>query len=754
MEKINKNTKSFIGILKEPPDITGSHLTLHEHVVELNRGVEHDKVLFETPLVGGGGGEVKEALMVGVGDKKVESKSAVDINRPKDIVDDDEGEAELGKAIERALLRISEKKSGTEMKSDTVSQGVKEVNKPVRRNENVVRTINTQEEFNQLEKKVFNQIKELLRCPHCGEREEGSLSSTTRWSFKGIGGASGKGVRRSQVLCVCNKKSMLHIVLKSTIGTDNEVKIVDAYKRLEEAHGWTRDIGEVGDIAGKGKRPRDTVQHDESEPPKAKAKIEKVIGKSSKSKIRRSEIPAKPAGDELDNEEYAQFWEGQPSDVEITDDDGGDSGSEGLSMLDESISPISSEAGVVVEEEGGAGEDLKNVTASWCDLSLSDWIAARAEGGQMGVQECLEAIWAMVRELAKEKKKNMEVIKDMQQKNREMGLEIVSLKNMLIEREEQESCNSINRGGNSSTRGKRGVDIRGGRGRGRGDGTQGFNMVLRSSGRRVVVQETQELEGTLRPQGRTEEVQTAQSSTPFPPSPMHESMEVEANKAEKPTSYVAAAATNHSQARSRSNTTKKEERAADVKKAAAFLKPQMIRVSPNGPDEARSEPQEWERLLVKWNLSSKHREERIGKRVYFAWTFLEYLGVHRKVRELSLRGGNLIEIYVPAILMDEVRSTITEKGGIICKEIFIKDMGDDLRDTIRFRYTRLLQRKSCQLVKLAATILQGLDRGLQEQILKAQHMMPTGTFKKIIEELDKKDNKREQQETNKVNEDE
>ena len=140
----------------------------------------------------------------------------------------------------------------------------------------------------------------------------------------------------------------------------------------------------------------------------------------------------------------------------------------------------------------------------------------------------------------------------------------------------------------------------------------------------------------------------------------------------------------------------------------------------------RKEPQEFHRLGVCWNPDRKVSNLPKNKFIYWCWRFLEGMGINGLVKDLSLRGKSLIEIYVAGINLEQVVASLNNAN--------VKYTLDAVEDTAGVAFMRnkekainrlcsILSRHS--IVNLRECILMGFE-GLRGEVeermrLRRQH---------------------------------
>jgi hypothetical protein len=105
----------------------------------------------------------------------------------------------------------------------------------------------------------------------------------------------------------------------------------------------------------------------------------------------------------------------------------------------------------------------------------------------------------------------------------------------------------------------------------------------------------------------------------------------------KPKSYAEAAGTKKWE--------NKSERQRDMARAGNFFKP-------------RPQPQKWHKLLLTWNPDKRTRLAGRKELVRMAWLSLAVYKINRLVKDISLRGMSVMELYVAGINLDAVEEAL------------------------------------------------------------------------------------------------
>ena len=138
-------------------------------------------------------------------------------------------------------------------------------------------------------------------------------------------------------------------------------------------------------------------------------------------------------------------------------------------------------------------------------------------------------------------------------------------------------------------------------------------------------------------------------------------------------------------------------------------------------------PQTFSKIFMYWNPGKKHKLQGRKEVVHYAYRLLEVLKIRRKVKEMSLIGNSLIELYVAEICLEEIKSLLTANKVRFCTELDrsvntnIKERetatneAANINNPMINRIAHLLSRH--HILKLRECILEGFDLDTKKAML-------------------------------------
>ena len=170
--------------------------------------------------------------------------------------------------------------------------------------------------------------------------------------------------------------------------------------------------------------------------------------------------------------------------------------------------------------------------------------------------------------------------------------------------------------------------------------------------------------------------------------------------------------TSYADAAKKSRPGMSSEKVKEMNKAFAFLQPPTV-------------PQEFKKIFISWHPSRGLKDQ--GRKVvlHYAYRLLESLKINKKVREISLIGNSIIELYIAGICYDDVIKILELKKVNYTSELdrnedkFNKDgVTNDKSAQIINRIAFLLSRNFIN--NLRKCILEGYPSGIVEAALEKE----------------------------------